>query len=270
MTIPFWKMHGAGNDFILVDDRKLSFPGSDRTWMESVMNRRTGVGSDGMILIQPSDNSDFRMRFFNPDGREAEMCGNGARCVARLAHEIGVAAEHMVIDTVAGPVTAKAIEQDICLGMTEPFDWVVEDHIETDAGTVTYSFVNTGVPHVIVKVDDVSSVSLPEEGAAIRHHERFAPAGANANFVQVLDDQHLRIRTYERGVECETLACGTGMVAACLTLARLGHVKAPVTITCASDTDILVNFELTEDGANNVTMFGPAAYVFTGELDYSG
>src|SRR5450759_290280 len=123
MEIPFWKMHGASNDFVLVDDRQAEFPSHDREWMAGVAQRRTGVGCEGIIMIQPSRTSDFRMRFFNPDGGEVEMCGNGARCVARLAHEIGAAAARMTIETVAGQLTAEIIGERVRLTMTSPKDW---------------------------------------------------------------------------------------------------------------------------------------------------
>ena len=155
MKIPFWKMHGAANDFILVDDRAQTFPAADRDWLARVASRRTGVGCEGVILIQPSDNADFRMRFFNPDGGEVEMCGNGARCVARLAFEIGVATELMSIDTVAGILKAQVLGEAVRLTMTEPQEFLMNRTLSTDDGPLAYHSVNTGVPHVVVPVDDL-------------------------------------------------------------------------------------------------------------------
>ena len=268
MAMNFWKMHGAGNDFILLDDHDQSFPVDNTPWINDIASRRTGIGSDGLILIQPSESADFRMRFFNPDGREAEMCGNGARCVARLAHEIGAAPSDMVMETVAGPVKATADGSQVCLGMTEPKDWIVKTTLAfDDADAVTAGFVNTGVPHVVVQVDDLDALDIMKMGSAVRHHGEFAPAGTNANFIEVVGENALRIRTFERGVECETLACGTGMVASALIAAKWGLVQSPVTLTCAGGDDLTVSFRLTETGAEEVTLLGPAVHVFTGTLD---
>lgn len=268
MRIPFWKMHGAGNDFILVDDRAMSFPSTDRAWLQGISSRRTGVGCEGIILIQPSQLTDFRMRFFNPDGGEVEMCGNGARCVARLAHEIGAAPEQMTFDTVAGPIRAEMSGDLVRLQLTPPKDWVLDGLLELDDGPLSYRSVDSGVPHVVIEVDDLDHTDVHELGAQVRHHERFAPAGTNANFVHITSPNRLRIRTYERGVEQETLACGTGIVAAALVSAKAGRVSAPVHVTPASGDVIEVDFELTEEGAGNVTMLGPAVHVFEGVLTH--
>lgn len=269
MKIPFWKMHGAGNDFILVDDRNLKFPASDHAWLAALGSRRTGVGCEGIILIQPSDTAHFAMRFFNPDGSEVDMCGNGARCIARLAHEIGVAPDHMKFETGAGLIEAEMVGERVRLAMTLPKDWRLNQVLDLGGVKRPYGFVNSGVPHVVMPVADLDAEDVARNGAAIRYHADFAPKGTNANFIKVTGPSSLRIRTYERGVEAETLACGTGMVAAGLIAGRMGWVKAPVAITCASGDVIEVNFVLTETSAEKVTMLGPAAHVFEGMLQYS-
>jgi len=268
MTIPFWKMHGAGNDFILVDDRDEIFPAGDTAWLRRIGARRTGVGCDGIILVQASDKADFRMRFFNPDGNEVEMCGNGARCVARLASKIGAAPPQMSIDTVAGILHAEIRGENVKLKMSSPSGWCLDEELALSGGPVQYSFVNTGVPHVVVEVEDLDACDVTGLGAEIRYHEEFAPAGTNANFIRVTGPGSLHIRTYERGVEDETLACGTGIVAAALTAARRGRVNAPVSLTAASGDELEVDFELTDDSADNVTLLGPAVHVFQGTLEY--
>lgn len=269
MRIEFWKMHGAGNDFILVDDRRQVFPASDKSWLTRIAARRTGVGSEGIILIQPSASADFTMRFFNPDGSEVDMCGNGARCVARLAHDIGAAPARMRFETGAGVVSAEIIGDRVRLGMTTPKDWRLNRTVELPGGKRAYGFVNSGVPHVVMEVDQLEEADVARLGAAIRYHQDFAPKGTNANFIKVTGPDALRIRTYERGVEAETLACGTGIVAAGLVAGRMGRVKAPVRITCASGDVLEVNYRLTADGAEDVTLLGPAAYVFTGVLEHT-
>lgn len=269
MEFSFWKMHGAGNDFILVDDRQETFPANDAAWLKGVAARRTGVGCEGIILIQPSSEADFRMRFFNPDGRQVEMCGNGARCVARLAHELGVAPAKMTIETAAGILRAETLGDDICLGMTDPSDWRLKCTLECEAGHVEYGFVNTGVPHAVVEVDDLDGCDVVSLGRAIRNHADFAPAGTNANFMTTTGPQAIRIRTYERGVEAETLACGTGTVASALIAARMGKVSPPVSVTAAGGDVLTVDFALSETGAADVTLLGPARNVFTGVLEYT-
>lgn len=268
MKIPFWKMHGASNDFILVDDRAGHFPVSDRNWLASLGPRRTGVGAEGIILIQPSQQADFRMRFFNPDGSEVEMCGNGARCVARLANEIGAAPEQMTIDTVAGRLRAQVRGDRVRLWLTAPRDWRLDRTVTVEGTTLAYGFVNSGVPHVVAEVEDLDACPVFRFGRAIRNHADFAPAGTNANFISVTGPNALRIRTYERGVEDETLACGTGIAASALVAARRQRVRAPVAVRAASGDVLNVDFTLTADGAESVTLEGPAMHVFQGELNY--
>ena len=261
-------MHGASNDFILVDDRELKFPASDKAWIARIASRRTGVGSEGVMLIQPSRQANFKMRFFNPDGGEVDMCGNGARCIARLAHDLGVAPAAMAMETGAGLVKAEIRGEDVLLQMTEPRDWRLNRTLQVEGQSVAYGFVNSGVPHVVIEVGDLASVNVQDLGARIRYHNDFAPAGTNVNFISVTGPDSIRVRTYERGVEAETLACGTGMVASGLVAGKLGRVRLPVRVTPASGDVLTVDGRLTPDGAANVTLLGPAVHVFQGTLNY--
>lgn len=261
-------MHGASNDFIVVDDRALTFPLHDAAWMRAVMARRTGVGSEGILLIQPSSSADFRMRFFNPDGGEVDMCGNGARCIARLAYELGIAPSRMRFETGAGLVQAEALGDTVRLTMTTPRDWRLGGELVIDGTRYAYDFVNSGVPHVVVPVDHLAGVDVQRVGAAIRYHADFAPKGTNANFIQLTGPHALSVRTYERGVEAETLACGTGIVAAGLLAGKTGRVAPPVQVKAASGDVLVVDYRLTAEGAEAVTLTGPAVHVFRGELDY--
>jgi diaminopimelate epimerase len=270
MKVSFWKMHGAANDFIVVDDRSLTFPAGDTTWLSHIMSRRTGVGSEGVLLIQPSRRADFRMRFFNPDGGEVDMCGNGARCIARLAHELGAAPAKMRFETAAGTVQAEVLGENVLLQLTDPKDWRLHRTLHLGGEARAYHFVNSGVPHVVMPVEDLEEVDVAETGAAIRYHPDFAPAGTNANFIAVTGRDAVRVRTYERGVEAETLACGTGIVACALVAGKLGLATTPVKVTPASGDVLEVDFRLTPEGAERVTLFGPAAHVFQGELEYRG
>lgn len=261
-------MHGAANDFIVVDDREGTFPLDDAAWMQRIMSRHTGVGSEGVLLIQPADDADFRMRFFNPDGGEVDMCGNGARCIARLARDLRVAPDRMSFRTGAGIVHAEILDDHVRLTMTTPHDWRLGRALEIAGARYAYDFVNSGVPHVVVFVDDVAATDVAGLGRAIRYHGDFAPKGTNANFAQVIGADTIRLRTYERGVEAETPACGTGIVAAGLLAGRTGRVTTPVRVIPASGDTLEVDFRMTSDGAENVRLTGPSVYVFRGELEY--
>ena len=260
MAISFWKMHGAGNDFVLVDDRAGGFPADDTAFRAWLCDRRRGIGSDGLLLIQAAAAADFRMRFFNPDGSEADLCGNGARCIARLAHEIGAAPADMRIETRAGLVRAEILDLPLVrLHLPPPKDWRLDLSMEWKNQKLPLHFVNTGVPHAVAVVDDLAAVDVPVLGAFIRRHALFAPAGTNADFIQIAGPAALAIRTYERGVEGETLACGTGIVAAALVAEKLGLVRAPVRVTTAGG-DVL------EVGFAPLTLTGPAEHSFRGTI----
>ena len=261
MQMPFWKMHGAGNDFILVDDRRLVFPVQDSAYIARICHRRRGIGSEGLLLIQPSGTADFRMRFFNPDGSEVDLCGNGARCIARLAHELGAAPADMRFETAAGIVRAEILSPLVRLHLPPAKDWHLNLSITWKDSAMPIHFVNSGVPHAVNIVDDLTAVDVAGLGAFIRRHALFAPAGTNADFIQITGADSLAIRTYERGVEAETLACGTGIAAAALVAQRLGLVCAPVQVKTAGG-DVL------EVALSPLTLTGPAEHVFQGEIGY--
>jgi diaminopimelate epimerase len=267
MNTHFWKMHGAGNDFVLIDDREQAFPDQDHGLIRRLAQPKYGIGSEGVILIQPSETSDFRMRFYNPDGGEVEMCGNGARCVARLAHEIGAAPRSMSFDTMAGLIQAEVLkDQRVKLTMTEPKDWILNGELDLDGQNLPFHFVNSGVPHVVLVVENLAQADVASIGAALRYHSRFQPAGTNVNLIEITGPDSLSVRTYERGVEAETLACGTGMVASGLVAGALGLVSIPVRITCAAGDVLEVNYQATPHGAEGVTLTGPAVHVFEGDI----
>ncbi|MFH0908295.1 MAG: diaminopimelate epimerase [bacterium] len=268
MQIPFWKMHGALNDFILVDDRELTFPAHNQQWLAKIMQRRTGIGAEGILLIQPSGTADFRMRFFNPDGGEVDMCGNGARCIARLAHEIGVAPASLSMETGAGIVRAEVQTDQVRLRMTEPKDWRLNGTLMIDGEQVTYHYVVCGVPHVMIPVRNLTTFDVDRIGELIRYDKAFQPNGTNANFVKVTGPNSLIVRTYERGVESETLACGTGITACGLLAGKLGLVTTPIKVRPLSGDVLEVNYTSTADSATDVTLCGPATHVFRGDLEY--
>lgn len=257
MKFRFTKMHGAGNDFIMVDDRAGNFPADDRRRIASLAARQTGVGCEGVILVQKSAVADFKMRFFNPDGSEAELCGNGARCVAAFAREIGVVGvDEMRFETLAGDVRAKVIGPSLVkVWMPDPKD-------------LRDDFVNSGVPHKIVPVADLAAVNVADEGRRIRFSGEFAPAGTNVDFVDYAAPHEASVRTYERGVEAETGACGTGAMAAALIGVAQHGLAFPVTVRTAKGYALTVDGEF--DGAEfrSVTLTGPVARVFSGEAEW--
>ncbi|HAL92118.1 MAG TPA: diaminopimelate epimerase [Verrucomicrobia bacterium] len=261
MQIAFWKMHGAGNDFILIDDRARSFPDADTAFITRLCDRRRGIGSEGLLLIQPAAAADFRMRFFNPDGTEADLCGNGARCIARLAHELGAAPADMRIETAAGPVRAEILSPLVRLHLPPPKDWRLNLSIVWKTRETPLHFVNSGVPHAVCVVEDLAAVEAADLGSFIRHHALFAPAGTNADFIQVTGPDSLAIRTYERGVEAETLACGTGIAAAALVAEKIGLVRAPVRVKTAGGDTLEVSI-------SPLALTGPAEHSFRGEVAY--
>ena len=256
MKIRFVKMHGAGNDFIMVDDREGTFPVDDRQWMAAIAARGTGVGCEGIILVQKSQTADFRMRFFNPDGSEAELCGNGARCVAAFAREIGaVQSDAMRFETLAGEVRAEIVGRDLVkVWMPAPRD-------------LRANFVNSGVPHCIVPVADVAGVDVAGEGRRIRYSDEFAPAGTNVDFVAFHCPHDLSIRTYERGVEAESGACGTGSVAAAVVGVAQHGMTFPVAVRTLMGHVLTIGGEHDGAGFRNITLTGPVCRVFDGELD---
>lgn len=260
MKIRFTKMHGAGNDFIMVDDRNQTFPVDNREFIAQISSRRIGIGCDGILLIQPSDRADFRMRFINPDGGEQDMCGNGARCIARLAYDQGVVEKQMVIETGAGLVEAEILNDLVRLVLTDPQDLQLDLACDLEW---TVDFLNTGVPHAVAWVADPQAVDLPLIGRQVREHHLFAPNGTNANFARVEGDGSLSVRTYERGVEAETLACGTGATAVGLLAAQRGWVKLPVAVHCAGGFDLII-----DSVHGKTTLMGGAEYVFQGEVEY--
>ena len=255
--IRFVKMHGAGNDFLLVDDRNGTFPVDDHRRIAVMATRPGGVGCEGVILVQKSDCADFRMRFFNPDGTEADLCGNGARCVSAFAREIGAASGRVMrFETAAGFVDAEIIEEGLVrVSMPEP------------KGLSDGGFVVVGVPHKIVPVENLARTDVEREGRRIRLSDEFAPAGTNVDFVTYRGPDRLSIRTYERGVEAESGACGTGSVAAAVVGVAQHGLKFPVRVKTACGYELIVG-GVHEGGVfTDITLTGPVKRVFVGEIE---
>jgi diaminopimelate epimerase len=260
--INIYKMTGSGNDFVIVDNREgvvTSAPDLAR----EVCARRLSVGADGLILIESSDVADFRMRIINADGSEAEMCGNGSRCVCALAEELGIASGSMSFETLAGIVKGKAEGNKAAVQMTDvaPIRTLT---LEGGFGRTDVALLNTGVPHAVLFVGDIEGQDVVGVGREIRYHEAFQPQGTNVDFVGGTSGAEIALRTYERGVEDETLACGTGAVASAIAHARENDVPPPITVRTRSGERLTISFDDSTDGYRNVIMEGPVRKVFQG------
>ncbi|MCF8031538.1 MAG: diaminopimelate epimerase [Desulfarculaceae bacterium] len=269
---PLVKMTGTGNDFVLMDNREARVPGELMPLLaKGVCQRRRSVGADGLVLLEPSERVDqergrvdWQWHFFNADGSAAEMCGNAGRCAARFARDIGLAGEQMLFDTIAGPIRAWVGDQ-VKLEMVQPFGAYQDLELEAAGQKVRLAGINTGVPHAVVAVDDIEQAPVKAMGRELRYHQHFAPAGTNVNFVSPGGDE-LLVRTYERGVEDETLACGTGSVASALMLGQALGLKSPVTVSVRSGEKLKVYFDRQGDNFGPVFLEGAADYVFSGTL----
>ena len=265
--IEFYKMSGSGNDFILIDNRDGSLNVGDVVaFVKSVCERKVSVGADGLILIERSDKVAFRWRSFNADGSEVEMCGNGGRCAARFAFLKRIAGDKVSFETVGGIIDAEVRGDVVKLRLTDPRALVLDDRIRIKNETLFVHSINTGVPHVVHFVRDPDDFDVFGTGRAIRYHEHYQPAGTNANFAAVADMHTLRVRTYERGVEDETLACGTGSVASALIAARKGLVESPVDVRVQSGETLRIHFEQTRDGFTKVYLEGKVRVIYQGSL----
>lgn len=266
--LEFLKMSGSGNDFILIDNRDGKVSENDMSRMvKRVCRRRESVGADGVIFVQDSVKCDFSWRFFNADGGEAEMCGNGARCVSRFAYLNGIAGSEMTFETKAGPVSAEVRGRVVKVLMPEPSDVDLDVGLPKDLGWASADFVNTGVPHAVMLVDDLAGFPVVEHGRMIRNHSIFAPNGTNADFVRVSGKDSLEIRTYERGVEGETLACGTGAMAAAVVCARRGLAASPVRVKTRGGEELVIHFENGETPLRRVWLEGNTSVVYRARLD---
>jgi diaminopimelate epimerase len=265
--IPFVKMSGSGNDFILIDNRrKILEEGGLKDFVARVCQHRLSVGGDGVILIEPSKTADFRWRLFNADGGEAEFSGNGGRCAARFAYLKKISSNKLSFETLAGRVKAEVKKDRVKIQFPEIKDMRLNQNISVDGQALQGHFINTGVPHVVHYAGDVDPVEVVGLGRKIRHHPLFQPAGTNVNFVMTLDPHTVRLRTYERGVEDETLACGSGSVAAALITGALDKGQSPITVIQRSGKALNVYFRWNGGVFSHVFLEGDAMVIYEGEM----
>lgn len=266
--IAFFKMSGCGNDFIIMDNRENIIDKSDIPgFVRKVCKRKMSVGADGLILIENSNAVDFKWHFFNSDGSVAEMCGNGARCAARFAYINKIAPKNMAFETQAGIIEASVSDGLVKIKMTDPYDIRDEFALAVKDSSFIMSSANTGVPHVVITVKDIDTIDVVSIGREIRFHEFYKPAGTNVNFIYYKDDGTLVVRTYERGVEGETLACGTGVVASAIISSNKMSYKSPVKVLTKSGGFLNVYFKKNSGQFSEVFLEGDARIIYEGKLN---
>ncbi len=260
MRTDFYKYQGAGNDFILIDNRKDIFPKDNELLIRYYCHRQFGIGADGFMLLENSDIADFKMVYYNADGKPGSMCGNGGRCMVAFAYSLGLFDKETTFEAMKrlyrGVIEEK---RTVSLGMTDV------DRLETHE---THVFLDTGSPHHVVFTDKVSAVNVVEEGRRIRRGEPYGKAGTNVNFVEQVDAGTFKVRTYERGVENETLSCGTGVTAVALASYHLKKTREKRVRIKTLGGNLEVTFEENNGRFTNIVLTGPATFVFKGEIEY--
>ncbi len=266
MQINFTKMNGAGNDFVLIDNRERKIKLTPEQAVR-ICDRHRGVGADGvMLLVPPTGKADWAWDFYNADGSEAEMCGNGARCFARYVERTAGVKGELTFETKAGIITAKIHGDRVTINLTSPKDLRLNETVPLSVGKTEIHSLNTGVPHAVLFVPDADKAMVSSVGPEVRRHAHFAPKGTNVNFVQLKGGNTIRVRTFERGVEGETLACGTGVSASAMISARLHGLKSPVKVHVQGGDVLEVGFQEKNGEFSNVTLCGPADFVFDGQI----
>ena len=265
MVLEFTKMNGAGNDFVLIDNRSQKIR-LTRDQIVRICDRHRGVGADGLALLVPcaSGKADWAWHFYNNDGSHAAMCGNGARCFARFVEKATGSTRDFTFETGAGIISASFHGERVTVSLTQPHELKLEQKINLSSGTQAIHSLNTGVPHAVLFVPDADQAMVLELGREIRFHPHFAPKGTNVNFVQRLGAGSIRVRTYERGVEGETLACGTGVTAAALISAKLHQFSSSVKVQVQGGDLLEVSFKQADGEFTDVKLTGPADFVFEG------
>ena len=259
MNIQFYKYQGTGNDFIMIDNRQNYFPKNDTNLIERLCDRRFGIGADGLILLENDNSTDFRMVYYNSDGNESSMCGNGGRCIVAFAKSLNVIQDKTTFIATDGLHQATIFENGIVSLQMKDVDTIkIEDE---------YIFLNTGSPHHVTLVNDIENYDVKANGAEIRYSDLYGKAGSNVNFVSQLADNHFRLRTYERGVEDETLSCGTGATAVAIAMNAIEKTKSTQIDLDVQGGKLKVSFEKTTKGYQNVFLEGKAEFVFEGKIE---
>jgi diaminopimelate epimerase len=259
MQTTFYKYQGTGNDFIFIDNRENKFPKTDTKLIEKLCDRRFGIGADGLILLENDAQTDFRMVYYNSDGNQSSMCGNGGRCIVAFAKSLNVISNETTFIATDGLHDATIFEDGIISLQMKNVD---EVKIEKE-----YVFLNTGSPHHVMLVDDLENYDVKNKGAQIRYSDLYGKAGSNVNFVHQVSDNHFRLRTYERGVEDETFSCGTGATATAIAMNAIGKTNSHVIELDVEGGKLEVSFDKVDERYINVFLKGPATFVFKGEIN---
>src|SRR3989338_6178652 len=263
--ISFDKMVASGNDFVVIDNRRHISRDPARLTRE-LCAQHVGVGADGVLLIENSRKAALKMRIFNSDGSEADACGNGFRCIAIYAHKKMRMPARFQFESGAGLIQAHVKGGRVCVELVKPSQFQEKAELQVSGNRLHYSFINTGVPHAVIFVEALDKIDVNGLGRAIRNHERFRPKGTNVNFVEVQGMHAIEVRTYERGVEGETLACGTGSTASALISCLLGYARSPVRVKTKGGEILTVDFIKQGPKIEKVTLEGPARFVFEGKM----
>ena len=273
MKLQFTKMSGAGNDFVVIDNRT-RFVRNGEALARKLCDRRWGIGADGLLLVEQSATADFGMKYYNADGSYGGMCGNGGRCVARFAVDNGIAGPKQSFEALEFTYRAVVQPDTVALSMKDPVGLRTNLKIKVGSMLLNAYFTDTGSPHVVIPIQQLrrkyrtlDQIPLEILGAKIRNHRLLKPTGANVNFIDKMKDNSLRMRTYERGVEAETLACGTGSIASAVVAAIIWKLESPVMILASSGSRLAVGFKKQGSTFRNVTLTGPATVTFRGEID---
>ena len=256
MALNFYKYQGTGNDFILIDNRDLKFPADNANLIHRLCDRRIGIGADGLILLQNHADFDFEMKYYNSDGREGSMCGNGGRCIVDFARHLGVISNKTTFLAPDGPHEAHLENNQVHLKM---------GNVGAIERLAKNYFLNTGSPHYVQFVDNVIEYDVFNRGKNIRYSKSFFREGTNVNFVELLDKNQIFVRTYERGVEEETLSCGTGVTASALIASQKGYTS-PINVKTLGG-ELQISFEANGESFSNIYLIGPATLVFKGEME---
>lgn len=259
MQLKFYKYQGTGNDFVMIDNRQDFFPKNNTKLIESLCDRRFGIGADGLILLENDNSTDFRMVYYNSDGNESSMCGNGGRCLVAFAKSLAIIDNTTTFIATDGLHHATIDEDKIVSLQMKDVD---EVKIQKE-----YVFMNTGSPHHVTLIDDLENYDIKDNGAKIRYSGLYGNAGSNVNFVKQLADNHFKLRTYERGVEDETLSCGTGATATAIAMNAIGKTAANTIDIDVEGGTLKVSFDKTIKGYENVFLVGPATFVFEGAIE---
>lgn len=259
MQLHFHKYQGTGNDFVMVDNREGHFPDGDIALVERLCDRRFGIGADGLILLENADGYDFRMVYYNSDGNESSMCGNGGRCLAAFAHALGIVGNETEFIAADGPHFARILPGGIVSLQMKDVDKVdvFPDHV----------FLDTGSPHHVEFADGLAGFDVKSNGARIRYSNAYGQKGSNVNFVAPESDGSFALRTYERGVEDETLSCGTGATAVAIAMNALGKTGAQTVALHVQGGELEVSFVKTGGSYRDVFLKGPAEFVFSGTIE---